>query len=66
MKRPLRVGLLGIGLDTYWSQFKGLKPRLESCVRTVQKTLARPGTGHIAEKIDKLGKLPGIEVARVC
>ena len=24
------------------------------------------GTGHIAEKLDKLGKLLGIEVARVC
>jgi L-arabinose isomerase len=43
MKRPLRVGLFGIGLDTYWPQFKGLKPRLESYVRTVQKKLERPG-----------------------
>jgi L-arabinose isomerase len=43
MKRNLRVGLFGIGLDTYWPQFKGLKPRLEDCVRTVQKKLERPG-----------------------
>ena len=43
MKRPLRVGLFGIGLDTYWPQFKGLKPRLESYVRAVQKKLQRPG-----------------------
>ncbi len=43
MKRNLRVGLFGIGLDTYWLQFKGLKPRLESHVRTVGKKLARPG-----------------------
>jgi len=40
---PLRIGLFGIGLDTYWPQFKGLKPRLESYVRTVQKKLERPG-----------------------
>jgi L-arabinose isomerase len=33
----------GIGLDTYWPQFKGLKPRLEGYVRTVQKKLERPG-----------------------
>ena len=43
MKRKLRVGLFGIGLDTYWPQFKGLKPRLEGYVRTVQKKLERPG-----------------------
>ena len=38
-----RIGLFGIGLDTYWPQFKGLKPRLEGYVRTVQKKLERPG-----------------------
>ena len=43
MKRNLRVGLFGIGLDTYWPQFKGLKPRLEGYVRAVEKKLARPG-----------------------
>jgi len=29
-KYKLKVGLFGIGLDTYWSQFKGLKERLEA------------------------------------
>jgi L-arabinose isomerase len=43
MKRQLRVGLFGIGLDTYWPQFKGLKPRLEGYVRAVEKKLERPG-----------------------
>ena len=43
MKHNLRVGLFGIGLDAYWPQFKGLKPRLEGYVRTVQKKLERPG-----------------------
>lgn len=43
MKHPLRVGLFGIGLDTYWPQFKGLKPRLEGYVRRVEKKLARAG-----------------------
>jgi L-arabinose isomerase len=43
MKRNLRVGLFGIGLDTYWPQFKGLKPRLEGNVRVVEKKLSRPG-----------------------
>src|SRR5580692_880805 len=43
MKRPLRIGLFGIGLDTYWPQFKGLKARLEGYVRVVEKKLSRPG-----------------------
>lgn len=43
MKRQLRVGLFGIGLDTYWPQFKGLKRRLEGYVADVQKKLERPG-----------------------
>ena len=47
MKLPLRVGLFGIGLDTYWPQFKGLKPRLEGYVRTVQKKLERPGVAVV-------------------
>ena len=40
---PLRVGLLGIGLDTYWPQFAGLKERLEGYVARVADKLARPG-----------------------
>jgi L-arabinose isomerase len=43
MNSKLRVGLFGVGLDTYWPQFKGLKPRLEGYVRAVQKKLERPG-----------------------
>jgi L-arabinose isomerase len=43
MKRPLRVGLFGIGLDAYWPQFKGLKPRLERYLRVVHNRLKRPG-----------------------
>jgi len=42
-KRNLRVGLFGIGLDTYWLQFKGLKRRLEGYVQVVARKLERPG-----------------------
>jgi hypothetical protein len=42
-KRPLRVGLFGIGLDSRWPQFKGLKQRLEGYVRVVRDQLRRPG-----------------------
>jgi len=41
--RKAKVGLFGIGLDTYWPQFKGLKRRLEGYVKTVADRLERPG-----------------------
>jgi L-arabinose isomerase len=40
---PLRLGLFGIGLDAYWSQFHGLKARLEGYVARAAQKLARPG-----------------------
>lgn len=40
---PLRIGLFGVGLDTYWPQFGGLKERLEGYVARVAQKLARPG-----------------------
>jgi L-arabinose isomerase len=40
-RRPLRVGLFGIGLDRYWPQFKGLRRRLKGYVRSVADRLAR-------------------------
>jgi L-arabinose isomerase len=39
----LRVGLCGIGLDAYWSQFAGLKERLESHLARLAERLKRPG-----------------------
>ena len=41
--RVLRVGLCGIGLEAYWSQFAGLKARLEGYVAEVAARLERPG-----------------------
>lgn len=38
-----RIGLFGIGLDTYWPQFRGLKARLEFHLEQVARKLARPG-----------------------
>ena len=31
----LKIGLFGIGLDTYWEQFEGLKVKLESYISIV-------------------------------
>jgi L-arabinose isomerase len=40
--RPTRIGLFGIGLDTYWPQFPGLKDRLNGYLGSVAGRLARP------------------------
>ncbi len=42
-ERPLRVGLCGIGLDAYWSQFAGLEQRLHGYVAHAAARIARPG-----------------------
>ena len=39
----LRVGLFGIGLDTYWPQFAGLEDRLKGYLGRVADRLQRPG-----------------------
>lgn len=36
----MKIGLFGIGLDTYWSQFAGLKERLEGYLKQVENKLA--------------------------
>lgn len=42
-KNDLRVGLFGIGLDTYWPQFEGLRERLVTYTELVAQRLGRPG-----------------------
>ncbi|GAA4735888.1 arabinose isomerase [Flavisolibacter ginsenosidimutans] len=39
-KSPLKIGLFGIGLETYWPQFSGLKERLEGYLNTVHEKLS--------------------------
>jgi len=36
-----KVGVFGIGLEAYWSQFDGLKERLEGYRRHVEEQLGR-------------------------
>ncbi len=43
MPHTTRIGLFGIGLDTYWPQFEGLKDRLEGYLSTVHDKLDRDG-----------------------
>ena len=42
-----RIGLFGIGLDTYWPQFPGLKARLENYLEQVHQKLARSGVALV-------------------
>jgi len=43
---PLAIGLFGIGLDTYWPQFKGLRQRLLGYQQQIGEQLAT-GTGGV-------------------
>ncbi|WP_256011838.1 arabinose isomerase [Desertivirga xinjiangensis] len=36
----LKIGLFGIGLDTYWAQFEGLKERLEGYLKIVEDKIS--------------------------
>jgi len=47
-KSAVKVGLFGVGLDTYWPQFKGLRERLVNYQRDIGKKL----TGFGAELVD--------------
>ncbi len=46
-ERALRVGLCGIGLEAYWSQFAGLEERLKGYVGRVAERLSRPGVAVV-------------------
>lgn len=41
--QPIKIGLFGIGLDTYWEQFEGLEQRLRGYIDIVSKNLGNYG-----------------------
>ena len=60
----LKIGLFGIGLDTYWPQFEGLKQRLEGYLAIVEERLfsihpnvLNAGLVDTAEKAFETGKM---------
>jgi L-arabinose isomerase len=55
----VKIGLFGIGLNTYWNQFEGLLPRLERYQKNIHDRLAAAG----AEVIDA-GMVDDVEKAR--
>jgi len=53
----IKAGLFGIGLDTYWPQFAGLKERLEGYQRRIHERLAGPGVDVVdAGLVDSVEK----------
>jgi L-arabinose isomerase len=40
-KDKISVGLFGIGLDTYWPQFEGLKERLEGYQEDIAREILK-------------------------
>lgn len=47
MNSNLKIGLFGIGLDTYWPQFEGLKKRLEGYLKVIEDNIASVHDGVI-------------------
>ena len=56
-KNQLKVGLFGIGLDTYWSQFEGLLSRLEGYQASIHDKLVTYGVQVVnANMVDTVEK----------
>jgi L-arabinose isomerase len=51
MKNTTKIGLFGVGLDTYWPQFKGLQERLVGYQQEITGQLKDFG----ADIVDRLG-----------
>lgn len=45
--KTLKIGLMGVGLDTYWPQFKGLKEKLEGYQRQIHARLEVGGVSVV-------------------
>ena len=76
LRTQLKIGLFGIGLEAYWSQFPALKDRLIGYLGArnfMNEWNGRGpahhcavGVGHIATKLKKLGALLGVKCIQVC
>lgn len=60
MNHPLKIGLFGIGLDTYWPQFPGLESRLRGYV---ERVAAKLKGSHAEIQIVNLGLIDTPEKA---
>ncbi|MCC7264533.1 MAG: L-fucose/L-arabinose isomerase family protein [Candidatus Latescibacteria bacterium] len=57
---PVKIGLFGIGLETYWPQFKGLRDKLVGYQDRIRSGLERDGVAVVdAGLVDNLDKAAG-------
>jgi len=61
----VKVGLFGIGLNTYWGQFPGLRDRLESYLKTIEKKISEAGgcqviSAGLVDTVEKARETAGI------
>lgn len=57
MESNIKIGLFGIGLDTYWGQFEGLLDKLSSCQERIKVRLENSGAEVInAGMVDTVDK----------
>jgi L-arabinose isomerase len=57
MEKRIKVGLFGIGLDTYWGQFDGLLNKLTLCQQRIKSRLEQSGVDVIdAGMVDTVDK----------
>jgi L-arabinose isomerase len=62
----LKIGLFGIGLDTYWAQFEGLEDRLKGYLSVVENKLnavAQKGNPNATQSIVNAGLVDNIDKA---
>jgi L-arabinose isomerase len=62
----VKIGLFGIGLDTYWPQFKGLKDKLVSYQNRIRTGLEQDGVSVVdaglVDNLDKSAEAAGLFV----
>jgi len=61
---PFRVGLFGVGLDTYWEQFAGLRDRLEGYIGFINTHLRDEGvevvSAGLVDNVEKAQRAAGL------
>jgi L-arabinose isomerase len=61
---PVKIGLFGIGLETYWQQFSGLKERLEGYQSVIAKKLQQKNievvNAGLVDNVDKARTAGGL------
>ncbi|MDR3260550.1 MAG: L-fucose/L-arabinose isomerase family protein [Tannerella sp.] len=73
VKSEIKVGLIGVGLDTYWGQFEGLLPRLTGYRKEIGERMSSLGAkvvdagmvDHPQKAISAAGQLNGEEIELV-